>query len=111
MGRLPAPNRSVYPLVFYREPRYHNSMENYNDYYDAAQEALANYLGTDDPDQDMINLVANCCVDAIAALPNESYFESLLEKSSTYVQTDLNELEMQSYVDELETQLVTYGLL
>ena len=87
------------------------SMENYNDYYNAAQEALANYLGIDDPDQDMINLVANCCVDAIAALPNESYFESLLEKSSTYVQCDLNESEMQNYIDELETQLVTYGLL
>jgi len=86
-------------------------MENYNDYYNAAEAALANYLGTDDINQDMINLVANCCVDAVAALPNESYFESLLEKSSSYVQTDLNELEMQSYVDELETQLVTYGLL
>jgi len=86
-------------------------MENYNDYYDAAQEALANYLGTDDLDQDMINLVANCCVDAIAALPNEAYFECLLEKSSSYVQADLNESEMQNYVDELETQLVTYGLL
>ena len=90
---------------------YNTYMENYNDYYDAAQDALANYLGTDDLDQDMINLVANCCVDAVAALPNESYFESLLEKSSTYVQTDLNESEMQNYVDELETQLVTYGLL
>ena len=86
-------------------------MENYNYYFDAAQEALANYLGTDDLDQDMINLVANCCVDAIAALPNELYFEALLEKSSTYVQCDLNESEMQDYVDELETQLVTYGLL
>jgi len=86
-------------------------MENYNDYYNAAEAALANYLGTDDINQDMINLVANCCVDAVAALPDESYFESLLEKSSSYVQTDLNELEMQSYVDELETQLVTYGLL
>jgi len=86
-------------------------MENYNDYFNAAEDALANFLGDDGINQDMINLVANCCVDAVAALPDESYFESLLEKSSTYVQTDLNELEMQNYVDELETQLVTYGLL
>ena len=86
-------------------------MENYNDYYNAAQEALANYLGIDDPDQDMINLVANCCVDAVAALPSESYFESLLEKSSTYVQCDLNEVEMSEYVGELELQLEESGLL
>jgi hypothetical protein len=86
-------------------------MENYPKYFFAAEDALANFLGDDDINQDMINLVANCCVDAVAALPNESYFESLLEKSSTYVQTDLNESEMQNYVDELETQLVTYGLL
>ena len=86
-------------------------MENYTGYYNAAEDALTNFLGDDDINQDMINLVANCCVDAVAALPNESYFESLLEKSASYVQCDLNELEMQSYVDELETQLVTYGLL
>jgi hypothetical protein len=86
-------------------------MENYPKYFNAAQDALANYLGTDDPDQDMINLVANCCVDAVAALPNESYFESLLEKSSTYVYADMSVWELQNYVNELETQLVTYGLL
>ena len=86
-------------------------MENYNDYYDATETALANYLGTDDINQDMINLVANCCVDAVAALPNESYFESLLEKSSTYVYADMSVWELQNYVNELETQLVTQGLL
>jgi hypothetical protein len=86
-------------------------MSDFTKYFLAAEDALTNFLGDDDINQDMINLVANCCVDAVAALPNESYFESLLEKSSTYVQTDLNESEMQNYVDELETQLVTYGLL
>jgi hypothetical protein len=86
-------------------------MSDYTDYYNAAESALVNYLGTDDIGQDMINLVANCCVDAVAALPNESYFESLLEKSATYVYADMSVLELQNYVDELETQLVTYGLL
>ena len=86
-------------------------MDNYSTYYDATEHALANFLGTDDIDQDIINLVANCCVQAIEALPNSSYFEALLEKSSTYVQCDLNELEMADYVGELETQLEDYGLL
>jgi hypothetical protein len=86
-------------------------MENYSTYYNAAETALANFLDTDDIDQDTINLVANCCVQAIEALPNASYFESLLEKSSTYVQCDLNELEMADYVAELEYQLEEYGLL
>ena len=86
-------------------------MENYTTYYDATEHALANFLGTDDIDQTIINLVADCCVQAVDALPYWSYFNSLLEKSSTYVQTDLNELEMQDYVGELELQLEEYGLL
>jgi hypothetical protein len=86
-------------------------MENYSTYYNAAEAALANFLGTDDIDQDTINLVANCCVQAIAVLPDWSYFTNLLEKSSTYVQCDLSELEMADYVGELETQLEDYGLL
>jgi hypothetical protein len=86
-------------------------MENYTGYYNAAEDALANFLGDDDINQDMINLVANCCVDAVAALPDESYFESLLEKSSTYVYADMSVWELQNYVNELETQLVTNGLI
>jgi hypothetical protein len=86
-------------------------MENYTTYYDATEHALANFLGTDDIDQNIINLVADCCVQAIAALPNWSYFNNLLEKSSTYVQCDLTELEMADYVGELEVQLEEYGLL
>ena len=86
-------------------------MENYTTYYNATEHALANFLGTDDIDQNIINLVADCCVQAIEALPNWSYFNSLLEKSSTYVQCDLNELEMADYVGELEVQLEDYGLL
>ena len=95
------------PLILF----YLTNMSDYTKYYYAAEDALANFLGTDDIDQDMINLVANCCVEAIAALPNESYFESLLEKSSSYVYGGMSLLELQSYVDELETQLVTYDLL
>jgi hypothetical protein len=86
-------------------------MDNYSTYYAAAEHALANFLCTDDLDEDLINLVANCCVQAIAALPNWTYFNDLLEKSSSYVQTDLDECELIDYVGELETQLGDYGLL
>jgi hypothetical protein len=88
-------------------------MKNYSTYYAAAELALANFLDADvdDVDQDMINLVANCCVQAIEVLPNWSYFNDLLEKSSTYVQCDLNEVEMSEYVGELELQLEESGLL
>jgi hypothetical protein len=88
-------------------------MENYTTYYNAAELALANFLDADidDIDQDIINLVADCCVQAVEALPNWSYFNNLLEKSSIYVQCDLNESEMADYVGELEVQLEDYGLL
>jgi hypothetical protein len=95
------------PLIFL----YFTNMSDYTKYFFAAEDALANFLGDDDIDQDMINLVANCCVDAVAAMPDESYFESLLEKSSTYVYADMSVWELQNYVNELETQLVTYGLV
>jgi hypothetical protein len=86
-------------------------MDNYTTYYDAAEHALANFLGTDDLDQEVINLVADCARQAIAVLPNWSYFTNLLEKSSSYVQTDLDEGELRDYVGELEEQLEAYGLL
>lgn len=86
-------------------------MDNYTTYYDAAEHALANFLGTDDLDQDMIELVGDCARQAVAALPNWSYFTNLLEKSSSYVQTDLDEDELRDYVGELEEQLEAYGLL
>jgi hypothetical protein len=86
-------------------------MDNYTTYYDATEHALANFLGTDDLDQEVINLVADCARQAVAALPDWTYFTNLLEKSSTYVQTDLDEGEMRDYVGELEEQLEAYGLL
>lgn len=86
-------------------------MDNYSTFYDAAEAALANYFGIDDINEDTVNLVANCCVQAVAALPDWSYYQSLLEKSSTYVQTDLDELELTDYVGELETQLEEFGLV
>jgi hypothetical protein len=88
-----------------------NQVDNYTTYLEAAEHALANFLGTDDLDEDMINLVADCARQAVAVLPNWTYFNDLLEKSSSYVQTDLDECELVDYVGELETQLGDYGLI
>jgi len=86
-------------------------MDNFTTYFDAAEHALANYLGEDNYNQDMVELVGDCMRQAVSVLPNWSYFTNLLEKSSTYVQADLDELEMADYVGELEEQMEAYGLL
>jgi hypothetical protein len=81
------------------------------EYYNAAEHALANFLGTDDLDQDMIELVGDCAHEAVQQLPNWEHFSNLLEKASTYVRTDMNELELQDFVGELEEQLEAYELM
>jgi hypothetical protein len=86
-------------------------MDNFTTYYDAAESALANYFGIDDINEDTVNLVADCARQAVAALPDWNYFQSLLEKSSSYVQTDMTEDELAGYVGELEEQLEEYGLV
>jgi hypothetical protein len=81
------------------------------EYYNAAEHALANFLGTDDLDQDMIEVVGDCAYEAVQKLPNWEYFSDLLEKASTYVRADMNELELQDFVGELEEQLEAYELM
>jgi hypothetical protein len=39
-----------------------------------------------------------------------SYAENLVEKASTYVQADLDELELVDWVGEMDTQLDEYGI-
>jgi hypothetical protein len=86
-------------------------MSDFSTYLEVAENALANYLGTDDLDEAMIELVADCCRQAVAVLPDWTYFNDLLEKSSTYVQADLDELELADFVGELEEQLEEFGLV
>jgi len=86
-------------------------MDNLSTYYVAVENALANYFGVDEINEETVELVADCCIQAVAALPNWSYYQSLLEKASTYCQTDLDELELTDFVSELETQLEEYGLV
>ena len=81
------------------------------DFYNAAEQALANFLGIDDLDQDIIELVGDCAYQAVQVLPDWVYFNNLLEKASTYVQADMSELELQDFVGELEEQMEAYGVL
>jgi hypothetical protein len=82
-----------------------------NDFYNAAEHALANFLGTDDLDQDIVELVGDCAYQATQVLPDWNYFNSILEKSSTFVRADMSLEELSDYVGELEEQLEAYGLL
>ncbi len=82
-----------------------------SDFYNAAEHALANFLGTDELDQDVIEMVGDCAYQAVQVIPDWNYLNSLLEKSSTYVRADMNLEELHDYVAELEEQLEAYGLL
>jgi hypothetical protein len=79
--------------------------------YAAVDEALNQFLGHRDYDDATVELVADTCREAIAQLPNHAYYGSLLEKSSTYVRTDMNEYDLDTYTDMLEDSLVLYGLV
>ena len=83
----------------------------YITYCAAAEDALANYYQDDDINQNIIELVADCMRQAVASLPNWTYFHNLLEKASTYVEVDMDEDTMQDFTGELETQLENWGLL
>jgi hypothetical protein len=82
-------------------------------YTQATEHAIANFTGEDDIDPATIELVADLARQAVEAAKGGqwNYFNDLLEKSSTYVQTDLDESSLADYVAELEEQLEDYGLL
>ena len=81
------------------------------DFYNAAEHALANYFGIDEFNQELIELVGDCMFEAVQQLPNWAYYNNLLQKASTYLQTDMNDLELNDFVGELEEQLEAYGLV
>lgn len=80
---------------------------------EAVEVALANFLG-EDPTEEQVELVAHRVLDALKKLQEGCgyfMFENLVESSSTYVQTDLDELGLADYVGEIETQLEDFYLL
>ena len=77
----------------------------------AVEHALANFTGSDEPvDGDIVDLVANRICEHWDNRYSSSFID-ILESTSTYVQCDLSELELNDYAGELETQLEEYGLL
>lgn len=79
----------------------------------AVTDALANFTGEDNIDPNITELVAHRVAKALSAANEGNWreFTMWLESSSTYVQSDLDELALQDYVGELETQLEIWELL
>ena len=77
----------------------------------ATEHALENFLDSSDLDPNLVETVAECVLQAIQVLPDLTYFSSILEKSSTYVQCDLNVDELKRYTALLEDYMDEYGLL
>ena len=83
--------------------------------YDAVEAAIANFLGNDDFNEAVTELVATRVAKALDLVAEDGFiderFDTLLESASTYVLTDLSKDELADWVGELETQLEEFGLL
>jgi hypothetical protein len=81
-------------------------------YTQATEHAIANFTGEDDIDPDVVELVAGMAKQAVeqAIIGNFIYARALVEGASAYVQTDLDELELNDWVGEVDTQLEEYGI-
>ncbi len=81
-------------------------------YTQATEHAIANFTGDDEIDPDVVELVADLGRQAIQLADEGKYAQALMlvEKASTFVQVDLDELEMTDWIGELDTQLEEYGL-
>ena len=81
-------------------------------YLQATEHAIANFAGDDDIDPDVVELVAGMGKQAVeqANIHNFTYARALIEGASTYVQTDLDELELNDWVSEMDNQFEEYGI-
>jgi hypothetical protein len=81
----------------------------------ATEHALANFYGSDDFDQDIIELVAMRIDEHVSKMEDNpvlnGYFDDVLASTSTFVQADMDEEELNSYVAELVDQLEEYGVV
>ena len=80
---------------------------------EAVEHALSNWLD-EDPTDDQVELVTDRVLTGLRQLADGasySVLETYLESSSTYVQSDLDDLALGDYVGELEAQLEEYGVL
>jgi hypothetical protein len=81
----------------------------------ATEHALANFYGSDDFDQDIVELVAMRIDEHVSKMGDNpvlnGYFDDILASTSTFVQADMSEDELNSYVTELVDQLEEYGVV
>ena len=81
----------------------------------AVEHSLGNFLGTDDFDQEIIELVAMRIDEHLQKMLDNpvlnGYFDDVLASTSTFVQADMSEDELDSYVAELVDQLEEYGVV
>ena len=89
---------------------------NLTNLYNACDDAVANFLGTDDYDPAIVELVAArvaCGLQKLQAddsFYSESQFETLLESCITYVQADCSHEDLETWATELDNQLDAYLL-
>ena len=80
----------------------------------AVEDALANWIG-EDPDDDMVECVASRVLTALEVLAETGSWgtecDLLVESSSTYVISDLDEKSLADYVGCIEDALEEWGLL
>ena len=84
----------------------------FDTYLQATEHAIANFTGDDDIDPDVIELVAGLGRQAIELADEGKFAQALMlvEKASTFVQVDLDELEMADWIGELDNQFEDYGI-
>ena len=81
-------------------------------YLKASEHAIANFTGDDDIDPDVVELVAGLGRQAIELADQGKCAQALMlvEKASTFVQVDLDDLQMTDWIGELDTQFEDYGI-
>jgi hypothetical protein len=83
----------------------------YTELCNAVEHAIANFTCSDDPiDGDVVDLVAQRIYEHWDCRGSYT-FDTFVESTSTYVQCDLSEEELETYTDEILSQLEAYELL
>jgi len=129
MVRFPVPRWTVYPLYFWDKTGYTKGMKvderamtasplalvNNENVWNACDDAIANFLGSDDYDRAMVDVVAGRVTEGLEKLLDvdnyftEIDFETLIESASTYVQTDLEPVELACWCSFVEDSLEIWG--
>ena len=111
--RLPALAQSAKPCYYKGTMKNKTTMTqtatpDYLELCAAIEHGLANFLGTEDEiDTDVIDLIANRLIEHWDTRGTYT-FEQFVESTSTYVQADLSEEELETYVECIIDQIDIY---